>query len=84
MNDSYLDTLKNVEAVIRQMFSDWDCSEIEEVTDAIIENVADEVMETSSYPNYNDSDVRMAVKKVIIAKLNKPSTITDIDYNNII
>lgn len=75
---------KNIAVVIRQMFRDWDFSDIEEVTDSIIDNVADEVMETSNYPNYNDSDVRIAVKRVIITKLNKSSITSDIDYNNII
>ena len=51
---------------ISAMFSDWDMSEIAELTEAIGEEVADDVMETSDYPNYNSSDIRIAIKRVII------------------
>ena len=51
---------------ISAMFSDWDASEVAELTEAIGESVADEVMVTSDYPNYNSSDIRTAIKRVII------------------
>ena len=51
---------------ISAMFSDWNASEVAELTEAIGESVADEVMETSDYPNYNSSDIRTAIKRVII------------------
>ena len=51
---------------ISAMFSDWNASEVAELTEAIGESVADEVMVTSDYPNYNSSDIRTAIKRVII------------------
>ena len=61
---------KNVESVIAQMFSNWDCSEISEIIDNISDEVAADVMETSDYPYYNDSDISIAVKRVVLSKLN--------------
>ena len=54
---------------IGMMFREWDNSEISELTELIGEFVADDVMCSSSYPNYNSSDVRMAIKRVLINNL---------------
>jgi hypothetical protein len=43
-----------------------DLDEISEIQDNILEEVCEDVMETSDYPNYNDSDIRIAIKRVII------------------
>ena len=52
--------------VIYDMFSDWDISEAGELCCNIIDEVCEDVMETSDYPEYNNSDIRMAVKRTII------------------
>ena len=59
----------DIDREIRVMFNDWDASEVAELTEAIGERVADDVMETSDYPNYNSSDVRIAIKRVILEKV---------------
>jgi hypothetical protein len=57
---------QDAENVIYDMFFDWDISDTSEVCCNIIDEVCKDVMETSDYPNYNDSDIRMAVKRTII------------------
>lgn len=53
---------------MESMFSGWDCSEISQLTEAILEDVEQDVIETSDYPNYNTSDIRIAIKRTILAK----------------
>ena len=63
------DLRKNVESVIAQMFYDWDCSEITELVDNITDDVVEDVIETSDFSfngHYNDSDIRIAIKRVIL------------------
>jgi hypothetical protein len=48
------------------MFSDWDISDACDLCCNIIDEVCEDVMETSDYPEYNDSDIRIAVKRTII------------------
>ena len=57
---------KRVKREIGLAFSWMDLDEISEIQDNILEEVCEDVMETSDYPNYNDSDIRMAIKRVII------------------
>ncbi len=64
-----LELKKQIEVVIAQMFSNWDCSEVAQITDAISEDVEDDIKETSDYPFHNDSDVRIAVKRVVLSKI---------------
>ena len=61
---------QDIDREIATMFREWDASEVAELTEAIGEKVADDVMTTSDYPNYNDSDIRIAIKRVIIKKIN--------------
>ena len=65
-----MDELKNaIRIVIAQMFSTWDLSDIERVYDSICDEVADDVIETSNFPLFHDSDIRIAVKRVILSRL---------------
>ena len=57
---------QDAENVIYDMFSDWDISDASELCCNIIDEVCEDVMETSNYPEYNDSDIRLAVKRTII------------------
>jgi hypothetical protein len=57
---------KRVKREIGLAFSWMDLDEISEIQDNILEEVCEDVMETSDYPNYNDSDIRIAIKRVII------------------
>jgi hypothetical protein len=57
---------QDAENVIYDMFSDWDISDAGELCCNIIDEVCEDVIETSDYPEYNDSDIRMAVKRTII------------------
>jgi hypothetical protein len=63
------DLRENVKNVITQMFNNWDCSEITELVDNITEDVVEDVIETSDFSfngHYNNSDIEMAVKRVIL------------------
>ena len=57
---------ENAEKMIYQMFSDWDISDAGSLCCNIIDEVVEDVMETSDYPDYNDSDLRIAIKRTII------------------
>ena len=57
---------QDAENVIYDMFSDWDISDAGELCCNIIDEVCEDVIETSDYPEYNDSDIRIAVKRTII------------------
>lgn len=65
--EGYAEKLRqDAENVIYDMFSDWDISDAGELCCNIIDEVCEDVMETSDYPEYNDSDIRLAVKRTII------------------
>ena len=57
---------ENANNVIYDMFSDWDISDAGDLCCNIIDEVIDDVIETSDYPEYNDSDIRIAIKRTII------------------
>jgi len=57
---------QDAENVIYDMFGDWDISDAGELCCNIIDEVCEDVIETSDYPDYNDSDIRIAVKRTII------------------
>ena len=69
---------KEIEKEIKTMFREWEHSEISEITELIGESVADDVMCTSDYPNHNSSDIRIAIKRVIIEHL-RMSADTDLE-----
>lgn len=63
------DLRENVKNVITRMFNSWDCSEITELVDNITEDVVEDLSETSGFSfngHYNDSDIEIAVKRVIL------------------
>lgn len=60
---------EEIQREITSMFNDWDCSDISEIAELIGEEVADDVMCSSDYPNYNSSDIRIAIKRVIIERI---------------
>ena len=57
---------ENAERVIHEMFSDWDVSDAGSLCCNIIDEVIEDVIETSDYPEYNDSDIKIAIKRTII------------------
>ena len=57
---------KGIENEMCQMFRDWDFSDVNDLYSNIIDEVCQDVMETSDYPDYNNSDLRIAIKRVII------------------
>ena len=60
---------KEVRKHIGSLFQWWESAEVAEIEDAIVDEVCDDVIETSDYPNHNSSDIRIAIKRVIINKL---------------
>ena len=62
---------KEVSNHINILFGWMDGSEIEDVKDSILNEVCKDVMETSDYPSHNDSDIRIAIKRVLINKLKR-------------
>lgn len=57
---------ENAKAMIEKMFQWWEHDEVADLCANIIDEVCEDVMETSDYPNYNDSDLRIAIKRTII------------------
>lgn len=52
---------------IAQLFNWMEISDIVDLQNNILDEVCDDVMETSDYPlNYNDSDIETAISRVII------------------
>ena len=61
--------INEINKVIEQMFYTWDGSEIATIQNVIAEEAAEDVIETSDYPNHNDSDIRIAIKRVLLNKI---------------
>ena len=57
---------EQVKAMIGKMFQWWEASDVADLTANIIDEVCEDVINTSDYPNYNDSDLRIAIKRTII------------------
>lgn len=52
---------------IAQLFNWMDISDVTKLQDNIIDEVCQDVMDTSDYPlNFNDSDIEIAITRVII------------------
>ena len=67
MEDNVLKTVITKQVEI--LFREWDAEDISSITDRIIDQVVEDVKETSNYPDYNDSDVRIAIKRVVLFNL---------------
>jgi hypothetical protein len=57
---------EQVKAMIGKMFQWWEASDVADLTVNIIDEVCEDVINTSDYPNYNDSDLRISIKRTII------------------
>lgn len=56
-----------VKIKIAQLFNWMDISDVTKLQDNIIDEVCQDVMDTSDYPlNFNDSDIEIAITRVII------------------
>ena len=60
---------ENVRKQILSLFQWWDVSDIESIQSVILDDVCKDVVETSGYPDYNDSDIRIAIKRTIVNNL---------------
>ena len=56
---------KQVKREIGLAFSWMDLSDIAELQDNLTDRVCNDVIETSDYPNYNDSDIRIAITRIL-------------------
>ena len=65
-NESNYKLREDVRQAIYAMFQWWEHDEVADLCANIIDEVCEDVMETSDYPNYNDSDLRIAIKRTII------------------
>lgn len=64
------DLLTAIRTEVKLMFaSAMDISDTEKVADTLQADVANDVMETSDYPNYNISDIRIAIIRTLKKKL---------------
>lgn len=57
---------ENAKAMIEKMFQWWEHDEVADLCANIIDEVCEDVKETSDYPDYNDSDLCIAIKRTII------------------
>ena len=60
------DLKKAVRQNIGELFNWMDASDLCSFQDKITDMVCDDVIETSNYPNYNDSDIRIAISRTIL------------------
>ena len=72
---------QNVWKQILNLFQWWDYSEINSIQNAILDDVCKDVVETSDYPNYNDSDIRIAIKRAIVNRLGLKGSSEDFDVS---
>lgn len=64
------DLLAAIRTECKLMFAGaMDISDAEKVADTLQADVANDVMETSDYPNYNISDIRIAIVRTLKKKL---------------
>ena len=56
---------KQVKRKIGLAFSWMDLSDIAELQDNLTDRVCNDVIETSDYPNYNDSDIRISITRIL-------------------
>ena len=64
------DLLAAIRTDCKLMFAGaMDISDTEKVADTLQADAAEDVMETSDYPNYNDSDIRLAIVRTLKKKL---------------
>ena len=56
---------KQVKREIGLAFSWMDLSDIAELQDNLTDRVCNDVIETSDYPNYNDSDIRISITRIL-------------------
>ena len=64
------DLLAAIRTEVKLMFAGaMDISDTEKVADTLQADVANDVMETSDYPNYNISDIRIAIIRTLKKKL---------------
>lgn len=68
--DTDSDLLADVRKEVVAMFGGaMDGSDVKKLADTIADDAAEDVMETSDYPNHNDSDVRIAIVRTLKKKL---------------
>lgn len=56
---------EQVKREIGLVFSWMDLSDIAELQNNLTDRVCEDVVETSDYPNYNDSDIRISIARVL-------------------
>lgn len=56
---------KQIKREILLLFSWMDLSDIAELQENLTDRVCNDVIETSDYPYYNDSDIRIAIARVL-------------------
>ena len=57
---------ENAKKMIHKLFQWWEPEDVAALCDNILDEVCEDVMETSDYPHYNDDDLRIAIKRTII------------------
>lgn len=56
---------KQIKREILLLFSWMDLSDIAELQENLTDRVCNDVVETSDYPYYNDSDIRISIARVL-------------------
>ena len=70
MKNEDMETLKReIGNEIAIMFREWDCMDVATLQETLTERVADDVVETSDYPNHNSSDIRIAIQRVVMQQI---------------
>jgi len=61
---------KQIRTEVMRSFCNWlTASDIESVAESIVDECVEDVKVCSDYPHYNDSDVRLAIQRVVIGRV---------------
>ena len=64
-----METLKReIRNEITILFREWDQSEVAGLQDSITDEVAEDVVQTSDYPNHTIGDIRISIKRVVMQR----------------
>ena len=65
------DLKKEIRNEIAMVFREWDLCDVSTLQDSITDDVEKDVFFASDYPNYNISDIRTGIKRVVMCKVTK-------------
>ena len=59
----------NVKSVFFEIFNWMDCSDFEKLFDSMYDDIFEDIANTADPENWNDDDVRIAIRRVMFKKM---------------